>query len=38
MGAIVDVWGKGNDVLGKTYHELLPELKDQNIYQQLDEV
>jgi PAS domain S-box-containing protein len=36
--AVIDVWGKGDDVLGKTYHELLPELKEQNIYQQLDAV
>ncbi len=35
---IMDVWGKGYDVIGKTYHEILPELKDQQIYQQLDDV
>jgi len=36
--SILDVWGKGYEVLGKTYHEVLPELEAQNIYQQLDEV
>lgn len=36
--AIVDVWGKGNDVIGKTYHELLPELATSRIYEQLDRV
>lgn len=35
--AIMDVWGKGNEVIGKTYHEVLPELAV-NIYQQLDNV
>ena len=36
--AIMDVWGKGNDVVGKLYSELMPELADQHIFQQLDEV
>lgn len=36
--SIKDVWGKGNDVEGKLYAEVLPELADQNIYSQLDEV
>lgn len=36
--AILDVWGKGNDVVGKTYFEVLPELESQNIYPQLDSV
>lgn len=36
--SIIDVWGKGNDVVGKTYHEVLPELKDTGIYEQLDRV
>jgi hypothetical protein len=35
---IMDVWGKGYEVVGKTYHEVLPELADQNIYPQLDDV
>lgn len=33
--SIISVWGKGGDVVGKTYHELLPELKDQSVYEQL---
>jgi two-component system CheB/CheR fusion protein len=36
--AILDVWGKGNEVTGRTYPEVLPELKDSGIYQQLDAV
>lgn len=33
--ALIDVWGKGDDVIGKTYHEVLPELEDQSVYDQL---
>ena len=36
--AVKDVWGKGDNVIGKTYSELLPELEGQNIYAQLDAV
>jgi PAS domain S-box-containing protein len=36
--SIKDVWGKGNEVEGKLYSEVLPELANQNIYEQLDEV
>lgn len=36
--SIIDVWGKGPDVAGKTYAEVLPELASQHIYQQLDKV
>jgi PAS domain S-box-containing protein len=36
--AVIEVWGKGDDVIGKTYFELLPELEEQNIYRQLDAV
>ncbi len=36
--AIIDVWGKGNDVIGKTYMECLPELESQNVYPQLTDV
>jgi PAS domain S-box-containing protein len=32
--AILDTWGKGNDVVGKTYIETLPEL-DEEIYGQV---
>ena len=36
--AITDVWGKGDDVVGKCYAEVLPELENQSVYQQLDHV
>ncbi len=36
--AILDVWGKGNDVIGKLYTEVLPELGNQQIFEQLAEV
>ncbi|MFB0497205.1 PAS domain S-box-containing protein [Mucilaginibacter sp. OAE612] len=36
--SIMDVWGKGNDVSGKTYAEVLPELAGTGIYEQLDGV
>jgi PAS domain S-box-containing protein len=36
--SIMDVWGKGNDVTGRTYHEVLPELEGTGIYDQLDKV
>lgn len=36
--AIVDVWGKGSDVVGKTYFEVLPELENQGIYPKLQNV
>ena len=38
--AILKVWGKGTvkDIIGKTYAEVLPELKGQGIYEQLDKV
>jgi PAS domain S-box-containing protein len=36
--AIIDVWGKGNDIIGKTYHDVLPELESQDIYPVLDNV
>ncbi|PTQ96537.1 PAS domain S-box-containing protein [Mucilaginibacter yixingensis] len=36
--AIIEVWGKGNDVIGKTYREVLPELAGQQIFEQLDRV
>jgi len=35
---VIDVWGKGPDIIGKTYSEVLPELENQLIYQQLDDV
>jgi PAS domain S-box-containing protein len=36
--SIVEAWGKGSDVVGKLYREVLPELGNQKIYEQLDEV
>jgi len=36
--AIMDVWGKGYDVIGKRYADVLPELGDQQIYEQLEGV
>ncbi len=36
--SLMDIWSKGNDVVGKTYHEILPELANQKIYKQLDDV
>jgi PAS domain S-box-containing protein len=36
--AIIDVWGKGGELVGKTYREVLPELESQQIYPQLDNV
>lgn len=36
--SIIDVWGKGSDVIGKRYAEVLPELANQQVYEQLDSV
>ena len=36
--AIIDVWGKGADVIGNTYYNLLPELESQQVYPLLDGV
>jgi len=36
--SIMDVWGKGYDVVGRNYAEVLPELEGTGIYQQLDSV
>ncbi|MCF2517688.1 ATP-binding protein [Dyadobacter sp. CY351] len=36
--AIIDVWGKGNDIIGNCYAEILPELAGTGIYEQLDSV
>jgi PAS domain S-box-containing protein len=35
---ILDTWGKGNDVIGKLYADILPELDNQHIFEQLDAV
>jgi len=36
--AILDVWGRNVDAIGKCYAEVLPELASQGVYEQLDEV
>lgn len=36
--ALADVWGKGNDLVGKLYSEVLPELESQEIFPQLEGV
>jgi PAS domain S-box-containing protein len=36
--AMIKLWGKGVEIVGKTYAELLPELESQEIYLQLDQV
>lgn len=36
--AIIKAWGKGEAVLGKSFRELMPELVEQQIFEQLDHV
>lgn len=36
--SILDVWGKGNDVVGKSYRNILPELESQEIFDQVYDV
>ncbi|WP_408020211.1 PAS domain-containing protein [Spirosoma soli] len=36
--SILDVWGKGTNVIGQLYADVLPELAGQGIYEQLAEV
>lgn len=36
--AVIEVWGKGPEVIGKSYFQLLPELAGTPIYKQLIEV
>lgn len=33
--SIINIWGKGSDVIGKTYKEILPELQNQSIFEQV---
>ena len=33
--ALIDVWGKGVEVIGKRFAEVMPELDNQNIYEQM---
>lgn len=36
--SIMDIWGKGNDIAGKLYSEVLPELENQKVFEQLKNV
>ena len=36
--AMLDTWAKGNDVIGRLYSEVLPELNNQHIFEQLANV
>jgi PAS domain S-box-containing protein len=36
--SIMDVWGKGYDVVGKSYQDILPELASQPIFAQVEQV
>lgn len=36
--SIIDIWGKGPDVIGRRYAEVLPELENQLVFSQLDSV
>jgi PAS domain S-box-containing protein len=35
---IIDIWGKGNDVIGKLFTDVLPELKGQKVFEQILDV
>lgn len=36
--AIINIWGKGKDVIGKKFTEVLPELSNQLVFEQIKEV
>ena len=36
--SIIDIWGKGNDVIGKSFKEVLPELDNQLVFEQIQKV
>lgn len=36
--SIIEIYGKGQDVIGKNYTDILPELDNQQIFEQLDRV
>ncbi len=36
--AIIEAWNKGNEVIGRLYSDVLPELENQKIFSQLEEV
>lgn len=36
--SIIKIWGKGNDVIGKSFKEVLPELDNQKVFEQIKNV
>jgi PAS domain S-box-containing protein len=36
--SIINIWGKGNDVIGKSFKDVLPELSDQRVFEQIKNV
>lgn len=36
--SIIKVWGKGNDVIGKSFKDVVPELDNQLVFEQINEV
>ncbi|PWB27014.1 PAS domain S-box protein [Flavobacterium sp. HTF] len=36
--SIIDLWGKGNDVIGKSFKDVLPELDNQLVFEQIKTV
>ncbi|WP_417941449.1 ATP-binding protein [Flavobacterium sp. RS13.1] len=36
--AMIDAWGKGSEIIGKKYLEVLPEVKDQDLFHQVTTV
>lgn len=36
--SIINIWGKGNDVIGKSFKEVLPELDNQSVFEQIQKV
>lgn len=36
--SIIDIWGKGNNVIGKSFKEILPELDNQLVFEQIEKV
>lgn len=36
--SLIDVWGKGPDIFGRTYYEMLPELEGTGVFENLDRV
>ncbi|MEN2401488.1 PAS domain S-box protein [Flavobacterium sp. MC2016-06] len=36
--SIIKIWGKGNDVIGKSFKDVVPELNNQLVFEQINEV